>query len=63
MTRTAISVLECVGGVLMRVYKVGGSWGDDDYSIYKKDKTIEDYRDDFFGFRLFIVCDSKLAIK
>lgn len=37
--------------------------GDDDCSVYKKDRTIENYRDDFFGFRLFIVSDSKLAIK
>lgn len=52
-----------MGVFLVCVYKVGGSCGDDDYSIYKKDRTIEDYGDDFFGLRLFIVSDSKLAIK
>ena len=62
VSKSAISVLEC-GVFLVSIYKVGGSCGDDDYSVYKKDRTIENYRDDFFGFRLFIVSNSKLAIK
>jgi hypothetical protein len=45
-----------MGVFLMSVYQAGGSWGDDDYSIYKKQITIENYRDDFFGFRMICMC-------